>query len=155
MPLVLKFKDYNEIKVPPYPAVEPAPGGSTSTPIPKPPQRPPPPCHCGHWQCCSGTSTLRCPSSYRWIAFVCTAFLYVVRIRDRRILRGVLRPRLYILNLLIEFLSPQVDPEFSDGLTLPTQGIEEFRPLIRRFPELKFYRAFPYVLDNYFSAFWG
>ncbi|KAK4417517.1 protein RER1B [Sesamum alatum] len=48
---------------------------------------------------------------------------------------------LYIINLLIGFLSPQV--EFSDGLTLPTQGTEEFRPFIRRLPEFKFYLAFP------------
>ncbi|KAK4393264.1 protein RER1B [Sesamum angolense] len=35
---------------------------------------------------------------------------------------------LYILNLLIGFLSPQVDPEFFDGLTLPTQALTSFGP---------------------------
>jgi len=45
---------------------------------------------------------------------------------------------IYILNLLIGFLSPQADPE-SDGPTLPTSKDDEFRPFIRRLPEFKFW----------------
>lgn len=45
---------------------------------------------------------------------------------------------IYILNLLIGFLSPQADPE-SEGPTLPTSKDDEFRPFIRRLPEFKFW----------------
>nr|KAJ0211543.1 hypothetical protein LSAT_V11C400203170 [Lactuca sativa] len=46
---------------------------------------------------------------------------------------------IYILNLLIGFLSPKVDPELEvlDGASLPTKESDEFRPFIRRLPEFK------------------
>lgn len=68
---------------------------------------------------------------------------------------------IYILNLLIGFLSPLVDPELdssSDGPTLPTKGSDEFKPFIRRLPEFKFWysvtKAFvvAFVL-TFFSVF--
>ncbi|PRQ21318.1 putative retrieval of early ER protein Rer1 [Rosa chinensis] len=49
---------------------------------------------------------------------------------------------IYLLNLLIGFLSPQVDPEIhdlSDGPSLPTRGSDEFRPFVRLLPEFKFW----------------
>ncbi|XP_010940096.1 protein RER1B [Elaeis guineensis] len=48
---------------------------------------------------------------------------------------------IYLLNLLIGFLSPIVDPELevSDGPALPTRGSDEFKPFIRRLPEFKFW----------------
>lgn len=49
---------------------------------------------------------------------------------------------IYILNLLIGFLSPQVDPELEalvDGPTLPVRASDEFRPFVRRLPEFKFW----------------
>ncbi|PRQ56985.1 putative retrieval of early ER protein Rer1 [Rosa chinensis] len=49
---------------------------------------------------------------------------------------------IYLLNLLIGFLSPQVDPEIHDlfdGPSLPTRGFDEFRPFVRRLPEFKFW----------------
>ncbi|KAJ0580182.1 putative retrieval of early ER protein Rer1 [Helianthus annuus] len=49
---------------------------------------------------------------------------------------------IYILNLLIGFLSPQVDPEFqdlSDGPVLPNRSSDEFCPFVRRLPEFKFW----------------
>merc|ERR1719198_1139778 len=45
---------------------------------------------------------------------------------------------IYVLNLLIGFLSPQADPE-TDGPTLPSKMDDEFRPFIRRLPEFKFW----------------
>ena len=45
---------------------------------------------------------------------------------------------IYVLNLLIGFLSPQADPEM-EGPTLPTSKDDEFRPVIRRLPEFKFW----------------
>ncbi|KAL4179613.1 hypothetical protein AMTRI_Chr13g88200 [Amborella trichopoda] len=77
----------------------------------------------------------------RWFAFLCVAMAYVVRVY---LVQGFYIVSyglgIYILNLLIGFLSPQTDPEIdgSDGPTLPTKGSDEFRPFIRRLPEFKF-----------------
>ncbi|KAL8098039.1 hypothetical protein AgCh_030973 [Apium graveolens] len=52
---------------------------------------------------------------------------------------------IYILNLLIGFLSPQVDPELQaldHAPTLPIRASDEFRPFVRRLPEFKFWCAF-------------
>ncbi|KAK8943398.1 Protein RER1B [Platanthera guangdongensis] len=48
---------------------------------------------------------------------------------------------IYLLNLLIGFLSPIADPETEglDGASLPTKGSDEFKPFIRRLPEFKFW----------------
>ncbi|PRQ38218.1 putative retrieval of early ER protein Rer1 [Rosa chinensis] len=49
---------------------------------------------------------------------------------------------IYLLNLLIGFLSPQVDLEIhdlSDGPSLWTRGSYEFHPFVRRLPEFKFW----------------
>ncbi|KAL2906347.1 Protein RER1A [Bienertia sinuspersici] len=79
---------------------------------------------------------------YRWIAFFIIAFSYALRVY---IVQGFYIVSyglgIYILNLLIAFLSPQVDPEIqelTDGPTLPTRGSDEFRPFVRRLPEFKF-----------------
>ncbi|KAL9248481.1 RER1B-like protein [Drosera capensis] len=50
---------------------------------------------------------------------------------------------IYILNLLIGFLSPKIDPELEamDGASLPTKESDEFKPFIRRLPEFKFWYA--------------
>ncbi|KAM1866494.1 hypothetical protein ACFX13_009338 [Malus domestica] len=47
---------------------------------------------------------------------------------------------IYVLNLLIGFFSPQVDPELEsmDGPSLPTSGYDEFKPFVRHLPEFKF-----------------
>ncbi|KAG8367091.1 hypothetical protein BUALT_Bualt16G0036600 [Buddleja alternifolia] len=77
---------------------------------------------------------------YRWIAFFCIAFLYVLRVylvEGFYVVSYALG--IYILNLLIGFLSPQVDPEFSGDPTLPIRGSDEFRPFVRRLPEFKFW----------------
>mmetsp|Transcript_2435 Transcript_2435/g.3197 ORF Transcript_2435/g.3197 Transcript_2435/m.3197 type:complete len:184 (-) Transcript_2435:10-561(-) len=50
---------------------------------------------------------------------------------------------IYLLNLLIGFLSPQIDPELletdEDNKGLPTTSDDEFKPFIRRVPEFKFW----------------
>ncbi|KAI0492886.1 hypothetical protein KFK09_027162 [Dendrobium nobile] len=50
---------------------------------------------------------------------------------------------IYLLNLLIGFLSPIVDPviEGMEGASLPTRVSDEFKPFIRRLPEFKFWYA--------------
>lgn len=99
---------------------------------------------------------------YRWIATLAVAFIYAVRVYFVQgfyiVSYGL---GIYILNLLIGFLSPQVDPEIqelSDGPSLPTRGSDEFRPFVRRLPEFKFWysitKAFciAFVM-TFFSAF--
>lgn len=80
---------------------------------------------------------------YRWIACLGVASLYVLRVY---LVQGFYIVSyglgIYILNLLIGFLSPQVDPELdslNDGPSLPTRGSDEFRPFVRRLPEFKFW----------------
>jgi len=75
----------------------------------------------------------------RWATFVLLLVLYALRIYIRRgffvITYGL---GIYLLNLLIGFLSPAVDPE-SDGPVLPTADREEYRPFSRKLPEFKFW----------------
>ncbi|KAL8193674.1 hypothetical protein R6Q57_026366 [Mikania cordata] len=99
---------------------------------------------------------------YRWIVFCVIAIIYTARVfflQGFYVVSYALG--IYILNLLIGFLSPQVDPEFqdlSDGPTLPSRSSDEFRPFVRRLPEFKFWysisKAFciAFVL-TFFTAF--
>ncbi|XVF15503.1 hypothetical protein REPUB_Repub09cG0159500 [Reevesia pubescens] len=76
----------------------------------------------------------------RWIGCLAVVFIYAVRVYFVQgfyiITYGL---GIYLLNLLMGFLSPQVDPEMQDGPTLPTRGSDEFRPFVRRLPEFKFW----------------
>ncbi|XP_077231969.1 protein RER1B-like [Tasmannia lanceolata] len=97
----------------------------------------------------------------RWLGTLAAAAVYVLRVY---FLQGFYIVSyglgIYILNLLIGFLSPQVDPELDhlDGASLPTKGSDEFRPFVRRLPEFKFWysitKAFcvAFVM-TFFSAF--
>ena len=75
----------------------------------------------------------------RWGGSVVAALLYCLRVYYVQgfyiVTYGL---GIYILNLLIGFLSPQIDPE-SEGPALPTRGSDEFKPFIRRLPEFKFW----------------
>ncbi|KAF5752876.1 Protein RER1A -like protein [Tripterygium wilfordii] len=77
---------------------------------------------------------------YRWIACLAVALIYAVRVYMVEgfyiITYGL---GIYMLSLLIGFLSPQIDPEIQEGPTLPTRGSDEFRPFVRRLPEFKFW----------------
>lgn len=81
-------------------------------------------------------------ATYRWIGTFFLALLYALRVYYVQgfyvVTYGL---GIYILNLLIGFLSPLVDPELepSDGPMLPTKGSDEFKPFIRRLPEFKFW----------------
>uniref|UniRef100_A0A0D6R7Y8 Protein RER1 n=1 Tax=Araucaria cunninghamii TaxID=56994 RepID=A0A0D6R7Y8_ARACU len=77
----------------------------------------------------------------RWFGSLFVATLYCLRIYYVKgyyiVAYGL---GIYILNLLIGFLSPQVDPE-TEGPALPTKDSDEFKPFIRRLPEFKFWYA--------------
>ena len=80
--------------------------------------------------------------TYRWVGTFVLALLYALRVYFVQgfyiVSYGL---GIYLLNLLIGFLSPLVDPEMepSDGPLLPTKGSDEFKPFIRRLPEFKFW----------------
>ena len=82
---------------------------------------------------------------YRWVGTLVVAAIYVLRVYYVQgfyvVSYGL---GIYLLNLLIGFLSPLVDPELetSNEALLPTKGSDEFKPFIRRLPEFKFWYVF-------------
>lgn len=78
----------------------------------------------------------------RWLGTLVVAIVYVLRVYSIKgfyiISYGV---GIYVLNLLIGFLSPKIDPELQalDGASLPTKGSDEFKPFVRRLPEFNFW----------------
>lgn len=81
-------------------------------------------------------------ATYRWSGTFGLVLLYALRVYYVQgfyiVTYGL---GIYLLNLLIGFLSPLVDPEVepSEGPSLPTKGSDEFKPFIRRLPEFKFW----------------
>ncbi|MBA0833607.1 hypothetical protein Goarm_006038, partial [Gossypium armourianum] len=82
-------------------------------------------------------------TAYRWIGTLVITAIYCLRVYYVQgfyiVAYGL---GIYLLNLLIGFLSPLVDPELevTDRPLLPTKGSDEFKPFIRRLPEFKFCR---------------
>jgi hypothetical protein len=81
----------------------------------------------------------------RWLGTFAVAAIYALRVY---MVQGFYIVSyglgIYLLNLLIGFLSPMVDPELDpsaapDGPALPMRGSDEFKPFIRRLPEFKFW----------------
>lgn len=77
----------------------------------------------------------------RWAAWGVTLLAYIVRVW---FLKGFFIVTyglgIYNLNLLLGFITPQVDPELEhDGPSLPTKSDQEFKPFVRRLPEFKFW----------------
>ena len=77
----------------------------------------------------------------RWIGFAVLVLVYFLRVF---LLRGFYIVTyglgIYNLNLLIGFLTPQMDMD-SDGPSLPTKADQEYKPFVRRLPEFKFWYA--------------
>lgn len=80
----------------------------------------------------------------RWLGTLAVAAIYVLRVYHVQgfyiVSYGL---GIYMLNLLIGFLSPSVDPELEalNTASLPTKGSDEFKPFVRRLPEFKFWYA--------------
>lgn len=75
----------------------------------------------------------------RWLGLAVFVLLYALRvvyIKGFYIITYGLG--IYNLNLLLGFLTPQIDPEM-EGPTLPSKREDEFRPFVRRLPEFKFW----------------
>lgn len=78
----------------------------------------------------------------RWLVTLVAAVIYIYRVYYVYgffvISYGLAT---YILNLLIGFLSPKVDPEIEalDPTSLPSDDSDEFKPFVRRLPEFKFW----------------
>lgn len=79
----------------------------------------------------------------RWVSWASVVLIYMLRVWY---LRGFYIVSyglgIYNLNLLLGFLTPQIDPE-QEGPELPTSNDQEFRPFIRRLPEFKFWCVRP------------
>lgn len=85
----------------------------------------------------------------RWIFSGCVLLLFLMRVvisEGWYVICYALG--IYYLNLLIDFLSPKIDPDFQatrkdldldSGPALPTRVNDEFKPFIRRLPEYKFW----------------
>ena len=77
-------------------------------------------------------------TGYRWAGWLALALLYFLRVY---LVQGFFIVTyalgIFNLNLLIGFISPQVDPEM-EGPSLPTRE-GEFKPFVRRLPEFKFW----------------
>jgi hypothetical protein len=77
----------------------------------------------------------------RWGAWLLSLIAYIVRVW---MLKGFYIVTyglgIYNLNLLLGFITPQVDPELEhDAPGLPTKSDQEFKPFVRRLPEFKFW----------------
>lgn len=76
----------------------------------------------------------------RWITLAVLILLYGVRVWWLKgfyiVTYGL---GIYNLNLLLGFITPQIDPETEEGPNLPTKSDQEFKPFIRRLPEFKFW----------------
>jgi hypothetical protein len=85
----------------------------------------------------------------RWATMVGVLLLYAVRVY---LLRGFYIVTyglgIYNLNLLLGFITPQVDPELEEGPALPTKSDQEFKPFVRRLPEFKFWCVLGEVLGE-------
>eukprot|EP01025_Chloroclados_australasicus_P032458 TRINITY_DN32926_c0_g2_i3.p3 TRINITY_DN32926_c0_g2~~TRINITY_DN32926_c0_g2_i3.p3 ORF type:complete len:201 (-),score=0.27 TRINITY_DN32926_c0_g2_i3:311-913(-) len=77
--------------------------------------------------------------AYRWLALILVIGVYFTRVW---LLRGfyvvTYALGIYNLNLLLGFITPQIDPE-TEGPALPTKSDQEFKPFVRRLPEFKFW----------------
>jgi hypothetical protein len=94
----------------------------------------------------------------RWCVFALIIALYLIRVSlvgGFYIITYALG--IYLLNLLIGFLSPSVDPEEQDGLldaALPNSGSDEFRPFTRKLPEFQFwYWGMRALVFSFFATF--
>lgn len=75
----------------------------------------------------------------RWLAWLGVLAIFAVRVywlKGFYIVTYALG--IFNLNLLLGFLTPQVDPAL-EGPTLPSKGNDEFKPFVRRLPEFKFW----------------
>ncbi|CAL5366395.1 unnamed protein product [Camellia sinensis] len=86
----------------------------------------------------------------RWMGTLGVALFYVLRVYYVQgfyvVSYGL---GIYVLNLLIGFLSPKIDPELEsmDGASLPTKDSDEFKPFIRRLPEFRFWVAIGFYMS--------
>lgn len=76
----------------------------------------------------------------RWVALGVLVFLYCLRVY---MLQGFYIVTyglgIFLLNLLIGFISPLEEDLEGNGPLLPTGDQDEFKPFIRRLPEFKFW----------------
>jgi len=100
------------------------------------------------------------PHTYpRWGAAFILILIYAIRVHRLEgfyiISYGL---AIYVLNLFIGFLTPNIDPETAqhEPSLLPTGQDDEFRPFVRKLPEMKFWVQFTRaVLLGLFATFFA
>ncbi|KAH8851982.1 Protein RER1 like [Schistosoma japonicum] len=78
----------------------------------------------------------------RWCFTVFLILFYILRIfitQGYHLVTYVMG--IFLLNRLVDFLSPKIVPESSTDEVLPTKSSEEFRPFLRQLSELKFWNS--------------
>lgn len=82
--------------------------------------------------------------AYRWLGLVGLLLIYILRVA---LLDGFFiityALAIYNLNLVLGFITPSVDPEL-EGPVLPSKNDDEYRPFVRRLPEMKFWCGHQY-----------
>jgi len=82
---------------------------------------------------------------FRWIIAGLLLLLYVARIYFQGgfhvITYGL---GIYILNLVIDFISPLED--LDEGIELPTSSNDEYKPFSRKLPEHEFWYSFTFAI---------
>ncbi|KAH8851985.1 Protein RER1 [Schistosoma japonicum] len=101
----------------------------------------------------------------RWCFTVFLILFYILRIfitQGYHLVTYVMG--IFLLNRLVDFLSPKIVPESSTGIctlfkhasldeVLPTKSSEEFRPFLRQLSELKFWYAYCFFLIELLQEF--
>jgi hypothetical protein len=77
---------------------------------------------------------------YRWLVwlFLAGLFLFRVFVLHKSYTIGYVAG-LYLINCLIMYISPKLDPELSKD-SLPTAGDGDYRPFVRKLPEFVLWR---------------
>eukprot|EP00735_Rhodelphis_limneticus_P001429 TRINITY_DN12049_c0_g1::TRINITY_DN12049_c0_g1_i1::g.9783::m.9783 TRINITY_DN12049_c0_g1::TRINITY_DN12049_c0_g1_i1::g.9783 ORF type:complete len:191 (-),score=46.30,sp/O48670/RER1A_ARATH/55.21/1e-60,Rer1/PF03248.8/2.2e-62,Pox_P35/PF03213.9/1.4 TRINITY_DN12049_c0_g1_i1:444-977(-) len=76
--------------------------------------------------------------TYRWLFSIFLLIVYVVRAYFHGFHIVSYALGIFLLNMLIGFLTPQMDLD-EEGPCLPQKDSDEFKPFVRRLPEYKFW----------------
>ena len=77
---------------------------------------------------------------YRWISFIVLLAIFLLRmILQQRFYAIGYVLGLYLVNCVILFLSPKLDPEIYGTDVLPTAGDNDYKPFVRKLPEFVFW----------------
>jgi hypothetical protein len=78
---------------------------------------------------------------YRWLLFLVFAVVFLLRLTlGHRFYTIGYIAGIYLVNCLVLFVSPKLDPDLYGRDALPTVGDGDYRPFVRKLPEFIFWR---------------